>query len=1146
MKPRHVTDLTEEQRKRAELLAAFGAGRLRDPISILTSIAISAAVTAGTTALAYLLAPKPAPNVQGGRSGDFQITRSEQGLFIPEIYGGDPGDGLGGVKIGAIVPWTSGLRRHVTTTGGGGKGGGGRPPETQTIEYDLDVALMWANNGPYTVRKIWANAETILNVDFAAPNIFQAEAATLSGAIEIIRDVAASRSRAVVLSAPTGKATFTFPRVNADTPVGGIFYYRSAGDASVRIIANGGAASDVTWGDTANTYTGIEAALDTIEGSNTVSVQVLSGGPVTLDYLYAERGFIDPDGNGGRHVTGRLRDVGTDDDYAQDDMLDPGEANIKTRQRYNGPWDFDAASGGTFVATLINSVQSVFYPGNTLQLPDPTIQAEVDARLGAGYTPAYRDRAYTVLKQFYLTPYGGVFPTFTGVLEHAVYRTLADITQQWCVRANLEAADYDFTDLEAVDVRGLRILNGPYAPNTLLEQAAEIYDCYFAEQYGQVVGKLRTGEIVASLTSADVGWVAVGESADGKSLSAVDAKYTPATELPRRVTVRHLDAAKDWEFNTQTEARQIVEGTAEKTVEGEWTLTPNEARAVAARQLYRAYIERVSYSFTLSTKWAWLNCGDLIEISTDDGFAYTLRLTAMRGGIGLIECEALPHTEAVYTQPALGQGGIFEPPPVPVAAQTIGLLLDLPLLREGDATNNNGVGIYIAAQPRTGDWQSWHGFGLYYERNGAWQGLASGNYPATIGRTVTALDDWPYASGIDDVSVLEVDLYGLSLSSVTEAEMLNGANMAIIGNEVLHFRSAVQQEGYLNRWRLTDFVRGVRGTEAAKNNHVENERFVLVNAGVQFVPLPLSDLNQEYDWKFISVGQDLDDTATLPFTWTGATAKPLPPLIAGEWDAAEENVMITLTPRARVGGVSYQPNFAAQGGLERFMIEIPDATPNARRQLVTKSQEIVATLIPDVTFPTNTLYRGIKAALSSENSYLSAYINLAGLSPSGVADLRLTPLRGVYANSWRIEVSYNDNDPFDDTVTVKAWEAIGDNEVELANVEFPATGILRVRLALIDGLVHYYAATGDALGDAFARGTASALAYVSLYGRVYPVSGTSLVYNVRQVTGQFAWLYSQEQREADGTDGLGLNELPVTAWQESDVVGEGLHAEQVV
>ena len=1138
---------TTAERKQRELLSAFAADLVHDPISgtaLLTSILISTGATLATTALTYFLTPRPKPQQIGNQSGDFQITRAEQGLFIPEVYGGDPGDGIGGSKVGAIVIWTSGLRRHVTTTGGGGKGGGRGGGQTQTVEYDLDLALLWGNNGPYQLRKLFANAETLLNADFADPSNHEAENATLTGATAIVRDTAASRSKAVTLTNPTGKAAFNFLRNNSDTPTYIIFFYKSSASATVEVTINGVTVTE-TWPSTSGVYLGRDYEAAVTSGGNTASAKVTAGGPITLDYLYAEAGRVDP-----RDISGRFNStVAVDDTYTQDAFLNPETAATKPAARYNGEWSFDAASGGSYAATLANSVNLVFYPGNSVQLPDPTIQAEVDARLGAGYTPAYRGKGYSALSQFYLTPYGGVLPTFGAVVEHAVYRTLADICQQWCERVNLLTTEYDFTDFDDVDVRGYRILQGPYAPKGIMETAGEIYDCYFAEQYGQIVGAQRSDSVVATLTSDDIGWQEVGSESDGVSLSGIDASYAPANELPAKVTVRHIDAAKDWESNTQSEARQVVEGVREVTIEGDWTLTPDEARAVAARRLYRAYVEKVSYKFNLYTKYAWLNPGDLIALTTDDGFSYTLRLTAMRGGVGLIECEATPHDSAVFTQPAVGIGGVFEPPPVSVAGQTIGVFLDVPLLREGDATNNNGVGVYVGAVARTGDEQGWPGFGLYRYRNATWELLGAGTQPAIIGRAEGVLADWPYASGIDNTSTIDIDLYGTTatLESVTEAQMLNGANMAVLGGEVLHFQNAVRQGGYDNRWRLTTFLRGVRGTEYAKNDHVTHERFCFVNEAVTFVPLDLSELNVEYSHIFLTGGQDLDDATQLDFTWTGATAKPLSPIVEGSWDEAEENVLITLTPRARLGGVSYAPNFATTAGDERFMIQIPDAVP-VRTQLVTNRRDQVAVSVVD---PLAYVFNlpGLRIAqqvLSSENSSQQARFDCAGATGTGTLGFR-TYYPELPNGNWR-DVRLNVARATGPTrTTVTATEAMpdGGGTSTLATYTFTGNVVVDCKIEIRDGIPHFFAALAGSVPEEFAVGVYSITDFRKVRGFAWVFSGAT-VSDWFLTSNRFDFLYTLEMRTADGTDAIGINALSVEAWQESETVGEGLHAEAII
>ena len=136
-----------------------------DPVTILISIAVSAALYTGQYLLTRALAPRQKPQQRGKLNGGLQLQDSDFDLFINEVFGGDPGDGLGGgVKLAGIIIDASEMRKVVTTSqqstgGGGGKGGSGgggggntQPVETTTYFMDLDVMV---GRGPLVYHKIW-------------------------------------------------------------------------------------------------------------------------------------------------------------------------------------------------------------------------------------------------------------------------------------------------------------------------------------------------------------------------------------------------------------------------------------------------------------------------------------------------------------------------------------------------------------------------------------------------------------------------------------------------------------------------------------------------------------------------------------------------------------------------------------------------------------------------------------------------------------------------------------------------------------------------------------------------------------------------------------------------------------------------------
>ena len=87
------------------------------------------------------------------------------------------------------------------------------------------------------------------------------------------------------------------------------------------------------------------------------------------------------------------------DQTARHDLPDPDENGVVT-------WDVSFETFQDFESIVI-------YPGNNLQLPDPTIEAVV----GIGNCPAYRGTAYMVINSLKLTTFGNGIPTMNCLVQ---------------------------------------------------------------------------------------------------------------------------------------------------------------------------------------------------------------------------------------------------------------------------------------------------------------------------------------------------------------------------------------------------------------------------------------------------------------------------------------------------------------------------------------------------------------------------------------------------------------------------------------------------------------------------------------------------------------------------------------------------------
>lgn len=1148
--------------QRREVEEALKRGEMAEPISgtaILVSLAISAATTAASYLLSKALAPKPKPIRRGEFSGPLQIMQSEQGLMIPEIYGGDPGDGKGGSRIAPIIFWTSGIRKTVTVTRqqvGGGKMGGRQTQTIEEVSYDIDLALMWAR-GEQLLKKIWGNADVLYDVDGGRSTYEGESASSYTAPYQITDNTSASNGKEVTLQAGTTAAVqWDTVQSNGAATRTLTIWYANTGITSAELWVNGVLHSTLSLANSANVFKARSVDVALNNGANII--KIINKAPalnIRIDRIYCFPGHATTE-----TTTGVLdpTDIG-DPTYDPELPPDPQTPYLGTLTRFDRELVVD--STGVHVGTINHGAVSglAIYPGNQIQLPDPTIQAAIDGEFGANSTPAYRGRSYSVHSAFGLSRWGGTVPNLTGVLENLLYKNLNSICGQWCARVGLLTGDYDFTALTS-NCRGLFVAGRRYSPAEVMDSTiAQVFNCYFAEIDGQIKGLYHTGTSVVTIDDSEVGWM---DDEPEDVLPEVDTILADEIKLPRRVDVKFFDPDQDFEANDQGEARQVTDVEQSEILDVQVTLTAQEARDVAQRTLYETYIRGTRHRFTLSWKYLYLNPGEVITITRDEGFTHVIQLTQISGGISILQCEGVAVESALYTQSTVPDGGSgFELPPVPIPQMTIAALMDTPLLRDRDETENNGIGFYAAATPRTGD-GVWAGASLYVLKVG-WERIADFTLPATMGRQVLA-----NGAGValptgsvyvfDNTNTVTVDLYGTTqtLSSASEADVLNGQNACLIGDEVIQFTTATQVGGQPNRWTLSGLLRGRRGTEYATTTHVLNERFVFLNEAVKFIPMNAFDLNRAQDYRMVSNGQSLDDTATIEdFTWTGKTTQPLATIDhAAAFDSAG-SALIRYNHRTRVGGGlrSYQV-----GGLH-------EETEESRVQILNGG----STTLPNGKERIMPVYVGTPMAALLESDASTKFTQISGNSL--INDL--TEFDDVNAVSFQtIEITGNSIEGFLDTGSaagvaclgvipaVASWRKLSEAELRAGAhifITYSTTALTVYEYGVIKYQLVSPGSVGFRVRIAFAgketrvysnwTGSAGELVYSSPKEQTFPYRviarvswEEAYVRNIVMTIRPYpATIYSRAQQDEDFPSGL-PDPIQADIWAVSKTVGPGV------
>lgn len=459
-----------------------------------------------------------------------------------------------------------------------------------------------------------------------------------------------------------------------------------------------------------------------------------------------------------------------------------------------------------------------------------------------------------------------------------------------------------------------------------------------AEGDGKVRFTPRGGDPVATIGEDDL---VPMDTATGSATLLVT--RSQEADLPKRVEVAYVARSADWGSGTQSARRMVGNTVNAMTVNLPLAIGDQQARRLADALLYDAWVQREAVTFQTTARFAWVQPGDVVTV-TAAGTTRTLRVLKTDASGLLVRMEAVPDDPEVLASESegadIGRGNVFR-----VIPATVLFLLDLPALRDDD----DDSGIYVAASfLGTDTGYRWRGAVLYLSSDdgASFQALADLRGPATWGTCQTVLGDGP-AHVWDEANSLTVVLNHGQLESRGRAAVLNGANAALVGREIIQFRDAVLTAP--DTYVLSGLLRGRRGTEHAIAGHGAGEAFLLLTSyDLVRVPLALSVLGRERQFKGITVGLAQDSQAGIPFTFRGTSMKPYAPChVRGR--RSGDDWVLSWVRRTRIGGgwsdgtdvplaeerEQYDVEILDGGSIRRsfFGLTAPSATYSAAQQV---------------------------------------------------------------------------------------------------------------------------------------------------------------------------------------------------------------------
>ncbi|WP_157379957.1 phage tail protein [Burkholderia ubonensis] len=516
-----------------------------------------------------------------------------------------------------------------------------------------------------------------------------------------------------------------------------------------------------------------------------------------------------------------------------------------------------------------------FYPGSETQMPNSTIQSH----LGVANTTAFRGTAYVVYDGFPIESYGNRIPN----LEYEVVRYLpssvpmepttytpygvGDVFAEVSGQVGLPASKLDASLATSVP-QGFSISN-----RTAARDALQNLLTVFAIDTVDTDGVIRLSPRSKAPYYGVIPIDDLGVQKPGNSvLQPVNVTRLQDVDLPALVEVEFPDP--DYTNSNAAYGQNIANAINELSTSNNVTrytfpiVMPFElAEAVASMLCDGQWYARRTYTFQVGMKYTDLDPGDVVDVETEIGLRRMIvtKLTVSVDGVIAVQAQLFDYGPYGNLAAIPTVFPVNEPPITPIANPQL-VMLDIPLLSDGD----NASGAYVAVYPDNQSAQ-WKGAALY-EVDGSNNYVQVGSIAtaATVGTATTALANCGNPAIWDNTNSVTVKLKSGEVFANAKADVIaNRAGLALLGSELIQFANVTPLSDGVS-YVLSGLLRGRKGTEWATGTHTVGEQFVLLDSNVVRVPLAVQKMGVPTTYGTVAPGLGVSNAASTSFTNTNA------------------------------------------------------------------------------------------------------------------------------------------------------------------------------------------------------------------------------------------------------------------------------------
>ncbi len=472
----------------------------------------------------------------------------------------------------------------------------------------------------------------------------------------------------------------------------------------------------------------------------------------------------------------------------------------------------------------------------------------------------------------------------------------------------LPAADIDGAD---GTVHGY-VIDEPGSARAALEPLVELFGFAVLETQGSLV--FRSGAAPAA------GSVEIAEMVSDGRDPVTETVRQPDHQLPAEAVLSFRDPLVEYQVISVRHARTGELGSRQHAIGFPGVLEAGQGRALIGEWLRRTWTERESVAFAVTQPNEDVVPGAVVRLpGREDDWLVT---EIEDGLVRKVSARQILRAAGMQWQSA-NPDAIANAPP-PAIGQPLALFLDLP----------TGAGPGAAEdQFRLAAWQKpWRSQAVFAspEDTGFTQRTTIA-LPADVGVLAEPLP--PGVVGRRDHSVtLTVELYGGEFSSISRAQLLNGANSVAIRSaggawEVVQFETA--EEIAPEIWRLGGLLRGQLGTDdATAAGAAAGAHLVVLDDAVHPAGLLASEAGLLLNWRVGPAGADLSGADFSDHSGIGGLRAllPLSPVHVRATKDGSGDVVLSWVRRGRIDADSWTASDIPLGEeREEYQVQIAHA-----------------------------------------------------------------------------------------------------------------------------------------------------------------------------------------------------------------------------